>query len=84
MDSNQYTEVDQFRDKLEGTYIDEKEYLHRLEFLLGDIIQILETANIDDTSRKLVYSKMAQMRSGISEGCLYQFHTEYKKWCNNK
>lgn len=83
MTANEYSKVNMFRDKLEGTFIDEKEYLHRLEFFLGDVVQILETATIDDKSRKLIYSKISKINDNVSAGCLYQFHSDYMKWCKS-
>lgn len=78
---NNYEEVDKFRDKLSGKYIDEKEYRHRLEYFIGSTVQILETATIDDKSRRQIVSEMSKVHDGVSEGCVFQFHREYMKWC---
>lgn len=79
--ANKYDEVDKFRDKLSGKYIDEKEYRHRLEYFIGSTVAILETATIDDKSRKLIYSEISKVHDNVSEGCIFQFHREYRHWC---
>jgi hypothetical protein len=79
--TNTYDEVDKFRDKLSGNYIDEKEYRHRLEYFIGSVVQILEAASIDDKSRRLIVSEISKVHDGVSEGCTLQFHQEYRKWC---
>lgn len=74
----------QNEEKLDETYLSEEEYLHRLQYAIGSIVQILERAEIDEPSRRDIYNEISKTTEGTSfERTLY-FHRRYIKWCKNK
>lgn len=74
----------EFKQRLSGTHATTEEYLNRAFYAIGSIIQILESAEIDDVSRLAIYNAVKGMHENIDFQCTLKHHARYMKWCKNK
>lgn len=74
----------EFKERLNGTFITDEEYLLRTSYAIGSIVQILEKAKIDTTSRKAIYNEISNINKNVGHHCVMNYHRRYTEWCRNK
>ncbi len=75
----------EFKERLDGTFVTDEEYLHRTSYAIGSIVQILETdKEITDKSRRAIYNEISNINKNVGHHCVMNFHRRYREYCKNK